>query len=47
MPLLSSTHKSVLIFAGMCTFHLASLPGLREPLGEAGMVEALMGVVRR
>ncbi len=47
VKLVDSSQTHVVMFAGMCAFHLAALPGLREPLGEAGAVEALMGVVRR
>ena len=47
VQLLDSRSPSVLLFAGLAAHHLASVPELKEPLGQAGAVEALVGAVRR
>eukprot|EP00798_Chlamydomonas_sp_ICE-L_P014657 gene14657-20691_t len=45
--LLKSRDMSVVQCAAMATFHLASIPTLKEPLGVVGVVESLVTYIRR
>ena len=47
LSLLGTHEAEALLFASLATFHLASIPELREPLGVAGAVTALVAAVRR
>jgi hypothetical protein len=47
VQLLKSTSNCIIMYAGLTIYHLATLPGLREPFGEAGAVDASVAVVRR
>jgi hypothetical protein len=37
----------VLLFGSLAVYHLAALPHMKDPLGEAGAVAALVAGVRR
>ncbi len=45
--LLLSPDPHVLLFAALAVYHLAGMPHLRDPLGDAGAVSALVWGVRR
>jgi hypothetical protein len=45
--LLYSHDPMVLLFASLAVYHLAALPHMKDPLGDAGAVAALVSGVRR
>lgn len=45
--LLFSPDPLVLLFAALSVYHLAAMPHLKESLGEAGTVDALVTGMRR
>jgi len=47
VELLYSSNTMAFFFASQTVVHLASIPELKGPLGEAGAVEGLVAIVRR
>ena len=47
VQMLYSSNAMAFFFASQAVWHLAGIPDLKEPLGEAGAVEGLVALVRR